>query len=170
MNFLMARVYPSMPAHLRRVRAGADELFVTRHAAQAQQHDCMHSPSRAEILNSAGMCAQVLMNGRPLGVQFKRNSAYVAQEDCFVPTMSANETLMFTATLTLPKSVDAKERAQRIEEVLRIMGLWRSRETQACTASRRIWFLWSNLCLTAAPRSCCAAGRSNGRGACVVLQ
>ena len=77
------------------------------------------------------MRAQVLMNGRPLGVQFKRNSAYVAQEDCFVPTMSANETLMFTATLTLPKSVDAKERAQRIEEVLRIMGLWRSRETQA---------------------------------------
>ena len=70
------------------------------------------------------------MNGRPLGVQFKRNSAYVAQEDCFVPTMSANETLVFTATLTLPKSVTPEERMQRIEEVLRIMGLWRSRETQ----------------------------------------
>ena len=48
---------------------------------------------------------QVLMNGRPLGVQFKRNSAYVAQEDCFVPTMSAWETLKFTATLTLPKVI-----------------------------------------------------------------
>ena len=76
------------------------------------------------------------MNGRPLGVQFKRNSAYVAQEDCFVPTMSANETLVFTATLTLPKSVTPEERMQRIEEVLRIMGLWRSRETQVCCPSR----------------------------------
>lgn len=72
------------------------------------------------------------MNGRPMGVQFKRNSAYVAQEDCFVPTMSANETLNFTATLTLPKTVSPAERAQRIEEVLRIMGLWRCRETQVC--------------------------------------
>ena len=76
------------------------------------------------------------MNGRPLGVQFKRNSAYVAQEDCFVPTMSANETLVFTATLTLPKSVTPEERMQRIEEVLRIMGLWRSRETQVSRLPR----------------------------------
>lgn len=70
------------------------------------------------------------MNGRPLGVQFKRNSAYVAQEDCFVPTMSAWETLKFTATLTLPKVIGSEERRTRIEEVLKIMGLWRSRDTQ----------------------------------------
>lgn len=78
---------------------------------------------------------QVLMNGRPLGVQFKRNSAYVAQEDCFVPTMSAVETLNFTATLTLPKSVTVQERQDRIEEVLRIMGLYRSRDTQVTRAT-----------------------------------
>jgi len=81
------------------------------------------------------------MNGRPLGVQFKRNSAYVAQEDCFVPTMSAMETLNFTATLTLPKSVTAQERADRIEEVLRIMGLYRSRDTQASILSHWHVFL-----------------------------
>ena len=100
---------------------------------------------------------QVLMNGRPLGVQFKRNSAYVAQEDCFVPTMSAMETLNFTATLTLPKSVSAKERNDRIEEVLRIMGLYRSRDTQVihpstlcilsasaqiCYIPDCLWLLW----------------------------
>ncbi len=78
-----------------------------------------------------GTCAQVMMNGRPLGVQFKRNSAYVAQEDCFVPTMSAWETLKFTATLTLPKAISPEDRRVRIEEVLKIMGLWRSRDTQA---------------------------------------
>jgi ABC-type multidrug transport system ATPase subunit len=78
------------------------------------------------------------MNGRPLGVQFKRNSAYVAQEDCFVPTMSAWETLKFTATLTLPKAISPAEAGQRISEVLKIMGLWRSRDTQvpSCIAFR----------------------------------
>ncbi len=79
----------------------------------------------------AGARAQVEMNGRPLGLEFKRNSAYVAQEDCFVPTMSALETLEFNAALTLPKAVGPEERAKRISEVLHIMGLWRSRDTQA---------------------------------------
>ena len=118
----------------------------------------------------------VKMNGRPCGTLFKRISAYVAQEDVFVPTMTAWETLVFHATLTLPKvslekkervlgvvsfffppstskepqkliippthkkkkkrhhhqsnAVDAEERKARIEDVLRIMGLWRSRFTQ----------------------------------------
>ncbi|BDA42962.1 ABC transporter G family member 22 [Coccomyxa sp. Obi] len=80
--------------------------------------------------SSGKIKGQVLMNGRPLGVQFKRNSAYVAQEDCFVPTMSAWETLNFTATLTLPKAISPEERRTRITEVLKIMGLWRSRDTQ----------------------------------------
>ncbi|EIE27766.1 hypothetical protein COCSUDRAFT_45983 [Coccomyxa subellipsoidea C-169] len=60
--------------------------------------------------SSGKLKGQVMMNGRPLGVQFKRNSAYVAQEDCFVPTMSAWETLKFTATLTLPKAISPEDR------------------------------------------------------------
>jgi len=82
--------------------------------------------------------AQVEMNGRPLGLEFKRNSAYVAQEDCFVPTMSALETLEFNAALTLPKAVGPEERAKRISEVLHIMGLWRSRDTQARPLHARV--------------------------------
>ena len=49
------------------------------------------------------------MNGRPCGTLFKRISAYVAQEDVFVPTMTAWETLVFHATLTLPKVRDGEE-------------------------------------------------------------
>ena len=37
--------------------------------------------------------AQVLMNGLPLGEAFQRHCAYVPQEDIFVPTLSAWETL-----------------------------------------------------------------------------
>ena len=72
----------------------------------------------------------VLMNGRPCGTLFKRISAYVAQEDVFVPTMTATETLVFHATLTLPSAVDSAEREARIADVLRLMGLWRARHTQ----------------------------------------
>jgi ATP-binding cassette subfamily G (WHITE) protein 2 len=72
----------------------------------------------------------VLMNGRPCGTLFKRISAYVAQEDVFVPTMTATETLVFHATLTLPSAVDSTEREARIADVLRLMGLWRARHTQ----------------------------------------
>ena len=72
----------------------------------------------------------VLMNGRPCGTLFKRISAYVAQEDVFVPTMTATETLVFHATLTLPSAVDGAERGARIADVLRLMGLWRARHTQ----------------------------------------
>ena len=53
----------------------------------------------------------VKMNGRPCGTLFKRISAYVAQEDVFVPTMTAWETLVFHATLTLPKV--RRERGRR---------------------------------------------------------
>jgi ATP-binding cassette subfamily G (WHITE) protein 2 len=70
------------------------------------------------------------MNGRACGTLFKRISAYVAQEDVFVPTMTSWETLVFHATLTLPKAVSHEERQSRMEDVLRTMGLWRARGTQ----------------------------------------
>jgi ABC-type multidrug transport system ATPase subunit len=73
---------------------------------------------------------QVLMNGRPCGILFRRISAYVAQEDVFVPTMTAWETLSFHATLTLPKAINHDERTKRIVDVLQIMGLSRCRNTQ----------------------------------------
>jgi hypothetical protein len=59
------------------------------------------------------------MNGAPLGQRFKRASAYVAQEDVFVPTLSAER--------GTPKA-DIK---QRMVDVLTVMGLWRVRNTQA---------------------------------------
>ena len=104
------------------------------------------------------------MNGRPLGVQFKRNSAYVAQEDCFVPTMSAMETLNFTATLTLPKSVSVQERTDRIEEVLRIMGLYRSRDTQVTLRYSAPFHLHPTTSLSSTLYSICLGVTSSNQG------
>jgi ABC-type multidrug transport system ATPase subunit len=73
------------------------------------------------------------MNGRPVGKRFRRLSAYVSQEDVFVPTMSAWETLTFHAALRLGNSLSKEEKVDRMSDVLRIMGLWRSRDTQVCS-------------------------------------
>jgi ABC-type multidrug transport system ATPase subunit len=69
------------------------------------------------------------MNGKPLGQKFKRVSAYVSQEDVFVPTMSAWETLLFHARLRTDKSLTRPEIESRMEEVLTVMGLQRVKDT-----------------------------------------
>ena len=71
----------------------------------------------------------VLMNGRPVGRTFKRVSAYVAQEDVFVPTLSAAETLHFHARLRAERGTPARALASRIEAVLDAMGLARAAST-----------------------------------------
>lgn len=76
---------------------------------------------------------KIYMNGRPVGKRFRRLSAYVSQEDVFVPTMSAWETLTFHAALRLGNSLSKQEKVDRMSDVLRIMGLWRSRDTQVHT-------------------------------------
>lgn len=73
---------------------------------------------------------KIYMNGSPVGKRFKRLSAYVSQEDVFVPTMSAWETLSFHAALRLGNSLSKQEKLDRMSDVLRIMGLWRSKDTQ----------------------------------------
>ena len=80
------------------------------------------------LLFSLPVC-QVLVNEQPRDILFKRVSAYVPQEEVFVPTMSALETIAIHAELSLPSSVSGLERRQRIESVLSIMGLSRVKHT-----------------------------------------
>ena len=75
------------------------------------------------------------MNGAPLGERFKRCSAYVAQEDVFVPTLSAWETLHFHAILRLPRGTSRADIKQRMDDVMAVMGLSRVRTTQVSTPS-----------------------------------
>ena len=55
---------------------------------------------------------------------------YVPQEDTFVATLTAIETLKFRAALTVPSNVLKKQRNERIRAVLETMGLWRVRDTK----------------------------------------
>ena len=74
-------------------------------------------------------CLQVLVNSKPRDMLFKRVSAYVPQEEVFVPTLTALETIAFHARLSLPSNVSAAERLEGIHRVLSIMGLTRVRHT-----------------------------------------
>jgi len=71
----------------------------------------------------------VFMNGRPVGKAFKRNSAYVAQEDVFVPTLTAGETLRFHARLRAERGVPDADLEARMGAVLAATGLTRARDT-----------------------------------------
>ena len=75
-----------------------------------------------------------MVNGRPRSSKFKRISAYVPQEEVFVPTMSALETISFHAKLSLTANVTSSERMERMNRVLIIMGLFRERHTTVCSA------------------------------------
>ena len=85
---------------------------------------------RNPATRSAECAPQVWMNGAPLGDKFKRSSTYVAQEDVFVPTLSAWETLHFQAILRLPKGTSSADIKRRMDDVMDVMGLSRVKTTQ----------------------------------------
>ena len=93
----------------------------------------------------------IAMNGAPVGRRFRRVSAMVNQDDLFVPTMTALETLTFHANLRIPRAASGKKGMEaaasatsasgvpaltkegmddRMRSVLETMGLWRARHTQ----------------------------------------
>eukprot|EP00878_Enallax_costatus_P000100 GHUV01000134.1.p1 GENE.GHUV01000134.1~~GHUV01000134.1.p1 ORF type:complete len:870 (+),score=236.10 GHUV01000134.1:1054-3663(+) len=66
----------------------------------------------------------VLVNSRPRKkAEFARKTAYVPQDDNFMPTMTVLETCSYYATLTLPRKWNKNTRKDRIREVLAAMGL-----------------------------------------------
>ncbi|KAL6762732.1 hypothetical protein V8C86DRAFT_3086957 [Haematococcus lacustris] len=70
------------------------------------------------------LSGQLLLNGRPAGPRaLVHRSAYVPQEDNFVPVMTAGETLRFFADMRLPPRLSSKAREARATEVLAMVGL-----------------------------------------------
>jgi hypothetical protein len=69
------------------------------------------------------LTGQLLIAGRPAGRGFIRRTAYVPQEDNFVPTMTTMETMRFYAAIILPDEMGRAGRLRRVEEVLAAVGL-----------------------------------------------
>lgn len=66
----------------------------------------------------------VKVGGREINpVQFRRNIAYVMQDDCLLPTATPREALRFSASLRLPSHVTNMEITDRVEKLLEELGL-----------------------------------------------
>lgn len=66
----------------------------------------------------------VTVNGRPRSqAHFRLRSAYVPQEDVFLPTLTALETMQYYGALRLPAGTGRAERETAIQHVLGVMGL-----------------------------------------------
>ncbi|KXZ56416.1 hypothetical protein GPECTOR_1g370 [Gonium pectorale] len=76
------------------------------------------------------LSGRVLVDGKPRDDgAFVRRSAYVPQDDHFMPVLTAGEVLSFFAALVLPTSSSRKGRRSRCAEVLEAMGLGRQANT-----------------------------------------
>ncbi|KAK4448665.1 ABC transporter-like protein [Podospora aff. communis PSN243] len=65
----------------------------------------------------------MLVNGRPFGADFQRQTGYVQQQDLHLDTATVRESLRFSAMLRRPKSVSTKEKYDFVEEVIKMLGM-----------------------------------------------
>ncbi|EFJ44829.1 hypothetical protein VOLCADRAFT_47392, partial [Volvox carteri f. nagariensis] len=76
------------------------------------------------------LSGQVLVDGKPRDDSaFVRRSAYVPQDDHFIPTLSAWEVISVHAALVLPPAIGPAGSRKRCTEVLAAMGLGRQGST-----------------------------------------
>ncbi|KAI5070109.1 hypothetical protein GOP47_0014452 [Adiantum capillus-veneris] len=71
---------------------------------------------------------EILANGRRQQLSFG-NSAYVTQDDSLIATLTTYETLVYSAHLQLPDSMNSFEKQQRVRNTMREMGLQECADT-----------------------------------------
>ncbi|KAI8778899.1 ATP-binding cassette sub-family G member 2-like isoform X2 [Biomphalaria glabrata] len=78
----------------------------------------------------AGVSGQLLLDGKPVPKNFKCMVGYVVQDDVVMGTLSVRENFAFSAALRLPSSIKASERKERINNVIKELGLERCADTK----------------------------------------
>ncbi|XP_030849345.1 protein white-like [Strongylocentrotus purpuratus] len=71
----------------------------------------------------------ILVNGRPIGHQMARLSAYVQQDDLFLSNLTVKEHLTFQAWVRMDREIPMKSRLHRVDEVIRALGLSKCSDT-----------------------------------------
>lgn len=62
---------------------------------------------------------------------------YVVQDDIFSGTLTVRENIMFSANLRLPQSIPFEERVQRVDNIIKQLGLIHCAETRMGTDFQR---------------------------------
>uniref|UniRef100_A0AAY4C1D2 ABC transporter domain-containing protein n=1 Tax=Denticeps clupeoides TaxID=299321 RepID=A0AAY4C1D2_9TELE len=71
----------------------------------------------------SGLTGEVLIDGAPQPPNFKCLSGYVVQDDVVMGTLTVRENLRFSAALRLPMSISQQEKDQRVEQLIKELGL-----------------------------------------------
>ncbi|XP_007437212.1 ATP-binding cassette sub-family G member 2-like [Python bivittatus] len=80
-----------------------------------------------------GLTGDVFINGAPQPANFKCISGYVVQDDVVMGTLTVRENFQFSAALRLPKTVKAHEKEERINEILKELGLTKVADSKVGT-------------------------------------
>nr|XP_028599423.1 ATP-binding cassette sub-family G member 2-like isoform X1 [Podarcis muralis] len=80
-----------------------------------------------------GLSGDVLINGAPQPANFKCISGYVVQDDVVMGTLTVRENFQFSAALRLPKTVREQEKEDRINQILKELGLTKVADSKVGT-------------------------------------
>ncbi|KFO92416.1 ATP-binding cassette sub-family G member 2, partial [Buceros rhinoceros silvestris] len=84
-----------------------------------------------------GLSGDILINGAPQPANFKCTSGYVVQDDVVMGTLTVRENLKFSAALRLPKSVKEWEKNERVDRIIKELGLSKVADTKVGTQFTR---------------------------------
>ncbi|XP_061438932.1 broad substrate specificity ATP-binding cassette transporter ABCG2-like [Rhineura floridana] len=80
-----------------------------------------------------GLSGDVLINGAPQPANFKCISGYVVQDDVVMGTLTVRENFQFSAALRLPKTVREQEKKERVDQILKELGLTKVADSKVGT-------------------------------------
>ncbi|XP_059682779.1 broad substrate specificity ATP-binding cassette transporter ABCG2 [Gavia stellata] len=84
-----------------------------------------------------GLSGDILINGAPQPANFKCTSGYVVQDDVVMGTLTVRENLKFSAALRLPKSVKEQEKTERVNQIIKELGLTKVADSKVGTQFSR---------------------------------
>ncbi|NXL83455.1 ABCG2 protein, partial [Alectura lathami] len=84
-----------------------------------------------------GLSGDILINGAPQPANFKCTSGYVVQDDVVMGTLTVRENLQFSAALRLPNSVKEQEKKERVNQIIRELGLSKVADSKVGTQFTR---------------------------------
>ncbi|XP_053317585.1 broad substrate specificity ATP-binding cassette transporter ABCG2 isoform X2 [Spea bombifrons] len=80
-----------------------------------------------------GLSGEVLIDGKPQPANFKCTSGYVVQDDVVMGTLTVRENLQFSAALRLPRSLRQKDKDERINVIIKELGLTKVADSKVGT-------------------------------------
>ncbi|KFQ05307.1 ATP-binding cassette sub-family G member 2, partial [Haliaeetus albicilla] len=84
-----------------------------------------------------GLSGDILIDGAPQPANFKCTSGYVVQDDVVMGTLTVRENLKFSAALRLPKSVKEQEKNERVNQIIKELGLSKVADSKVGTQFTR---------------------------------